>query len=105
MKLKIGDQLIGKKQRERLNEDITSRNLKKNIKGVVIVGITNRSPLANLLSVNDIIIEVQKTPVKNSADLNKMSKQAIETTRNNFNAEIMSKRFVSLISEMSNEDK
>ena len=40
-----------------------------------------------------------------SADLNKMSKQAIETTRNNFNAEIMSKRFVSLISEMSNEDK
>lgn len=40
-----------------------------------------------------------------SADLNKMSKQAIETTRNNFNAEIMSKRFVSLISEISNEDK
>ena len=53
-------------------EDISSRNLKKNIKGVVIVGITNRSPLANLLSVNDIIIEVQKTPVKNSADLNKI---------------------------------
>ena len=54
------------------SEDISSRNLKKNIKGVVIVGITNRSPLANLLSVNDIIIEVQKTPVKNSADLNKI---------------------------------
>ena len=38
----------------------------------MIVGITSRSPLANLLSVNDIIIEVQKTPVKNSADLNKI---------------------------------
>ena len=58
--------------RDITSEDISSRNLKKNIKGVVIVGITSRSPLANLLSVNDIIIEVQKTPVKNSADLNKI---------------------------------
>ena len=58
--------------RDITSEDISSRNLKKNIKGVVIVGITNRSPLANLLNVNDIIIEVQKTPVKNSADLNKI---------------------------------
>ena len=56
-----------------INEkDITSRNLTKNIKGAVIVDIANRSPLANLLSVNDIIIEVQKTPVKNSLDLNKL---------------------------------
>ena len=56
-----------------INEkDITSRNLTKNIKGAVIVDIANRSPLANLLSINDIIIEVQKTPVKNSLDLNKL---------------------------------
>jgi len=53
-------------------KDITSRNLKKSTKGVVIVDIANRSPLANLLSVNDIIIEVQKTPVKNSLDLNRL---------------------------------
>ena len=58
--------------RDITNEDITSRNLKKNTKGVVIVNIANRSPLANLLSVNDIIIEVQKTSVKNSSDLNKI---------------------------------
>ncbi len=58
--------------RDITNEDISSRNLKKNTKGVVIVDIANRSPLANLLSVNDIIIEVQKTPVKNSVDLNKI---------------------------------
>ena len=48
------------------------RNLNKKTKGVVITEISNRSPLANLLSVNDIIIEVQKTSVKNSSDLNKI---------------------------------
>ena len=50
-------------------EDISSRNLNKNTKGVVITNIENKSPLANVLSVNDIIIEVQKNPVKNSSDL------------------------------------
>ena len=54
------------------SEDIASRNLKKNTKGVVIVNIAHRSPLTNLLSVNDIIIEVQKNPVKNSIDLDKI---------------------------------
>ena len=58
--------------RDITNEDITSRNLKKNTKGVVIINIANRSPLTNLLNINDIIIEVQKTPVKNSSDLNKL---------------------------------
>ena len=38
----------------------------------MITEISNRSPLANLLSVNDIIIEVQKPPVKNSVDLNRI---------------------------------
>jgi serine protease Do len=56
-----------------LNEqDIANRNLNKKTKGVVITEISNRSPLANLLNVNDIIIEVQKTSVKNSSDLNKI---------------------------------
>ena len=58
--------------RDTTSEDITSRNLTKSTKGVVILDIANRSPLANLLSINDIIIEVQKTPVKNSQDLNKI---------------------------------
>jgi serine protease Do len=49
--------------------DISSRNLNKNTKGVVITNIENKSPLANVLSVNDIIIEVQKNPVKKSSDL------------------------------------
>jgi serine protease Do len=55
--------------REINDEDISTRNLNKNTKGVVITNIENKSPLANVLSVNDIIIEVQKKPVKKSSDL------------------------------------
>ena len=55
--------------REINEDDISSRNLDKNIKGVVITNIENKSPLLNFLSVNDIIIEVQKTPVRKSSDL------------------------------------
>ena len=44
-------------------EDIKKRNLPKNSKGVLIVEMSNRSPLARFLSVNDIILEVQKTAV------------------------------------------
>ncbi len=55
--------------REVNDEDISKRNLNKNTKGVVITNIENKSPLANVLSVNDIIIEVQKNPVKKSSDL------------------------------------
>ncbi len=58
--------------RDITNEDITTRNLNKNTKGVVILDIANRSPLINLLSVNDIIIEVQKNSVRNSQDLKKI---------------------------------
>ena len=39
---------------------------------MVITDISNRSPLVNLLSVNDIIIEVQKTPIKSVNDLEKI---------------------------------
>jgi len=55
--------------REINDNDISTRNLNKNTKGVVITNIENKSPLINVLSVNDIIIEVQKNPVKNSSDL------------------------------------
>ena len=55
--------------REVNDNDISSRNLNKNIKGVVITNIENKSPLVSVLSVNDIIIEVQKNPVKNYSDL------------------------------------
>ena len=50
--------------RDITDEDISSRNLNKKTSGVVITEIFNRSPLTNLLSVNDIIIEVQKSTCK-----------------------------------------
>ena len=44
----------------------------KKIEGVVITEISTRSPLNNLLSVNDIIIEVQKNSIKSSSDLKRL---------------------------------
>ena len=58
--------------REISAQDISSRNLDKKTKGVVITEISTRSPLANLVSVNNIIIEVQKTPTKTVVDLKKI---------------------------------
>ena len=58
--------------RDITKEDISSRNLDKNTTGVVIVKINIQSPLSNLLSVNDMIVEVQKIPIKDSLDLNKI---------------------------------
>ena len=56
--------------RDLTEQDIKSRNLKEGSTGVVIVDIANRSPLINLLSVDDVIIEVQKKSVKDTSDLN-----------------------------------
>ena len=39
---------------------------------MVVTEITTRSPLANLIRINDIILEVQKTPIKSTADLEKI---------------------------------
>tara|TARA_B100000886_G_scaffold306903_1_gene239554 strand:+ start:1200 stop:2603 length:1404 start_codon:yes stop_codon:yes gene_type:complete len=57
--------------REINDKDISSRNLDKKITGVVITNISSRSPLINQLSLNDIIIEVQKTKIKSISDLEK----------------------------------
>ena len=58
--------------RDVTNEDIAKRNLNKKTSGVVVTEIFSRSPLNNLVNINDIIIEVQKTPVKSSSDLKKL---------------------------------
>ena len=41
----------------------------------MIVKISNESSLAGLLNINDIIIEVQKTPIIKSVDLNNIVNQ------------------------------
>ena len=58
--------------RDVTNEDIAKRNLNKKMSGVVVTEIFSRSPLNNLVNINDIIIEVQKTPVKSSSDLKRL---------------------------------
>ena len=57
------------------NQDIISRKLDKNLKGSVILEISNKSSLVGLLNINDIIIEVQKTPITKSTDLNNIVNQ------------------------------
>ena len=56
-------------------KDIDNRKLDKNTKGAVIVKISNESSLSGLLNIDDIIIEVQKTPIIKSADLNNIVNQ------------------------------
>ena len=51
------------------DKDISSRNLNKKTRGVVITNIEKNSQLINLLEVNDIILEVQKTSIKKTSDL------------------------------------
>jgi len=56
-------------------EDISKRNLPKNTTGVVITEILNGSPLL-FVSVNDIIVEIQKKKVLNSKQFSKLMKEA-----------------------------
>ena len=44
-------------------EDKKSRELAPKTKGVVIMEISNKSSLAGLLKVNDIILEIQETSI------------------------------------------
>jgi serine protease Do len=57
------------------SKDIDKRKLDKDTKGSVILEISKRSPLTGLLNVNDIIIEIQKKPIVNSNNLNKILKE------------------------------
>ena len=61
--------------RDVTNQDIESRKLDKNTKGAVILEISKKSSLVGLLNINDIIIEVQKTPITKSVDLNNIVNQ------------------------------
>ena len=57
--------------------DRKTRNLKSSLTGSVINEIYNNSPLSGLLNKNDIIIEVQKRPIKSSSELNRVVKNII----------------------------
>ena len=53
-------------------KDIKDRKLEKNLKGVVITGISSKSVVAGMLREGDIIIEVQKNRVLSAEQLNKL---------------------------------
>ena len=56
--------------RDTTSEDIETRKLDKNLKGVVITYISSQSDVASYLQVGDIILEVQKNKILNSRDFN-----------------------------------
>ena len=56
------------------DEDITTRRLEKNLKGVVVTEILSKSPLSFLLDSGDIIVELQKQAINNTKDLENISK-------------------------------
>ena len=58
--------------RDITTSEIESRKLEKNLKGVVILEISNKSPLIGVLQVGDIILEVQKNKISNAKELNNL---------------------------------
>jgi len=58
-------------------DDISKRNLPKNTTGVVIMEISKDSPLM-FVSVNDVIVELQKKKIKNSNQFSNLVKEIIK---------------------------
>jgi len=58
-------------------DDIVKRKLPKNTTGVIVTNISNDSPLM-FVSVNDIIVELQKKKVKNANQFSNLVKEIID---------------------------
>ncbi len=67
--------------RELTNEDIKTRNLPNQTKGLVITKIKSDSPLVNSIEVNSIILEAQKKKIKTIDDLNKIVNQVLNSSQ------------------------
>ena len=59
------------------SDEIEKRKLDVNLKGVIVVDISPRSSLSRLLTPGDIIVELQKKPIRDTEDLKKVAKQII----------------------------
>ena len=64
-------------------EDIKTRKLNNNLKGSVIIEISNQSVLKDRLRPDEIIIEVQKKKVITSTNLNRMVLDVIRQDNKN----------------------
>ena len=67
--------------RELTKEDIKNRKLPNQISGLVITKIANTSPLLKSIEVNSIIIEAQKTKIKNAKDLEKIVEDVLKSNQ------------------------
>ena len=67
--------------RELTKEDIKERKLPNQTSGLVITKIGNTSPLINSVEVNSIIVEAQKTKVKEASELEKIVKQVLRSSQ------------------------
>jgi serine protease Do len=65
--------------RDITDNDIKTRELDKNLKGVVISYISNKSPVSGYLQVGDIILEVQKNKISNAKQLNSVIESIYKT--------------------------
>tara|TARA_Y100000996_G_C22540815_1_gene649990 strand:+ start:151 stop:1554 length:1404 start_codon:yes stop_codon:yes gene_type:complete len=63
------------------NEDISSRNLPNQTRGLVITKIENDSPLKGSIEVNSIIVEAQKKKINNAKDLEKVTTEVSNTNQ------------------------
>ncbi len=62
-------------------EDIKTRKLPNQTSGLVVTKIENNSPLANVLEVNSIIVEVQKKKIRSINDLNQIIQRALKSNQ------------------------
>ena len=78
--------------RDLTSSDIDQRKLDKNLKGVVVTEISFESPLSFLLSSGDIIVELQGQAIKNTKDLERVSKDIAKSTKKTLLIRFLNKR-------------
>ena len=67
--------------RKLTKEDIKARKLPNQISGLVVTKVGNTSPLLNSIEANSIIVEAQKTRIKNAQDLEKIVKDVLKSNQ------------------------
>ena len=78
--------------RDLTSDDIDQRGLDNNLKGVVVTEISSKSPLSFLLTSGDIIVELQSQAIKNTKDLEKVSKNISKSSEKTLLIRFINKR-------------
>ena len=66
---------------KKFKEDIKSRNLPNQTRGLVVTKIDSNSPLLNSIELNSIILEAQKKKIRNANDLNQAVEEVLSTNQ------------------------